>query len=167
MLDNEYALIRLFAIAPIIKGRKKLQKTVYLLQQAGVPYTEKFKYYHYGPYSSELQVEIDRLVRQELINETYTGDAYVYKITEKGEEFIQQYSSLNNCKFELSEHLVKRIIDNNTSILEMASTYAYLLEMGYKEEDAMVKAGELKPHLYERLDEARKLYEDICRNVSN
>lgn len=167
MLDNEYALIRLFTVTPTIEGRKRFQKTVYLLQQIGFPYAEKFKYYHYGPYSSELQAEIDRLVRYELINETYTGDAYVYEITEKGKEFIQQYSSLNSGSFELPEHLVKRIIETNTPVLEMASTYAYLLEMGYKEEEAMVKASELKPHLEYCLDKARTLYEDICRDMSN
>ena len=167
MLDNEYALLRLFTVASTIEGRKRFQKTVYLLQQIGISYTEKFKYYHYGPYSSELQAEIDRLVRYELINETYTGDAYVYNITDKGEEFIHRYNSLNSDSFQLPEHLVKRIIETNTPVLEMASTYAYLLEMGYKEEEAMEKAIELKPHLGNRLDEARILYEDICRDIRN
>lgn len=167
MLDNEYALIRLFTVVPTIEGRKRFQKTVYLLQQIGIPYAEKFKYYHYGPYSSELQAEVDRLVHNELINETYTGDAYVYEITSKGKDFVQQYSSLNSGSFELPEHLVKRIIKTNTPVLEMASTYAYLLEMGYKEEDAMVKALELKPHLEYCLDKARTLYNDICGDMSN
>lgn len=162
MLNNEYALIRLFEVTPRIEGRKKLQKTVYLLQQMGVPYNEKFRYHYYGPYSSELQAEVDRLVRYELLNETFTGDAYVYEITNKGKDFIQQYSSLNSSSFDLPEHLVKRIVETSTPVLEMASTYAYLLEMGYKEADAMAKAIELKPHLEYCLDKARALYDDIC-----
>lgn len=162
MLDNEYALIRLFEVTPRFEGRKRLQKTVYLLQQMGVPYNEKFKYHHYGPYSSELQAEVDRLVRFELLNETFTGDAYVYEITSKGKDFIREYSGLNGSSFEFPEHVAERIVGNSTSVLEMASTYAYLLEMGYKEAEAMAKALELKPHLEYCLDKARALYDDIC-----
>lgn len=161
MLDNEYALIRLFDVAPTISGRKRFQKVVYLLQQIGIPYTEKFRYHHFGPYSSELQAEMDNLVNYELIDESYTGETYVYKITDKGKKFSEQYNTLNNRNFELPEQLVRQIIDTDTPVLELASTYAYLLEMGYKREEAVVKAIELKPHLQNRLDEAITLFEDI------
>lgn len=163
MLDNEYALMRLFDVTPTIKGRKRFQKVVYLLQQIGLPYTEKFRYYHYGPYSSELQAEIDNLVNYELVDECYTGETYVYKATEKGADFSLEYNTLNNRGFELPVQLVKQIIDTDTPVLEMASTYAYLLEMGYKREEAVAKAIKLKPHLQNRLDEAITLFDDITQ----
>ncbi|NLC51352.1 MAG: hypothetical protein GX764_03480, partial [Firmicutes bacterium] len=84
MLRNEYALTCLFNSVQQIIGRKRLQKTVYLLQQIGFPYAGKFTYHHYGPYSSELQAEIDRLVDYRLLSETYNNKAYIYKITEDG-----------------------------------------------------------------------------------
>lgn len=167
MLNKEYALMQLFDVAPVIKGRKRFQKVVYLLQQIGVPYSEKFRYYHYGPYSSELQVEIDNLVNYELVNESYTGETYVYEITDKGTNFSLEYNALDNRGFRLPRQVVKQIIDTDTPVLELASTYAYLLEMGYKRAEAVIKATELKPHLQNRLDEAINLFEDISKtNIS-
>ena len=34
-----------------IEGRTKFQKIVYILQNLGVPFEEKFTYHYFGPYS--------------------------------------------------------------------------------------------------------------------
>lgn len=161
MLNNEYALISLFKTVSKITGRKRLQKTVYLLQQAGVPYVEKFSYHHYGPYSSELQARINMLVDHGLLSETYDSKAYTYKITEEGSLFIEKYEEAFNNVFDLPRNTVNQLMGTNTSVLEMASTYAYLLEMGYQREKALTKASELKPYLVNVLDDAQVLYDSL------
>ncbi|NMB40895.1 MAG: hypothetical protein GX996_03055 [Firmicutes bacterium] len=161
MLSNEYALISLFAFVTKIIGRKKLQKMVYLLQQAGVPYNLKFRYHHYGPYSAELQAEIDRLIGHQLLTETYDGVAYTYEITEQGRSFLQKYKEVIGHFFDLPIPAVEKLMETDTSVLEMASTYAYLLEMGYQQQDAINKTEELKPLLKNHLEEAENLLHSI------
>jgi len=67
---------------------------VYLLQQTGLPYSQKFSYYHYGPYSAELRVDIDRLIDHKLLKETYSQATYAYKITGEGNLFLQKYKEV-------------------------------------------------------------------------
>lgn len=161
MLRNEYALVLLLNSVSKIVGRKRLQKVVYLLQQTGVPFTEKFSYHHYGPYSSELQAEIDRLVDYQLVSETCNNACYTYEITEEGIKFLETYQKVVGEKFSLPQEIVMRLMNTNTQVLEMASTYAYLLEMGYKQKEALAKALELKPHLKGFLSEAKMLFDEI------
>lgn len=161
MLSNEYALIKLFASVEQITGRKKLQKMVYLLQQRGILYNQKFKYHHYGPYSYELQSQIDRLVEHQLLAEIYTDVTYSYNITAEGKLFLQKHEQVFNSAFDLPTDAVKKLVMTDTAVLEMASTYAYLLEMGYEQREAEGRAVELKPHLERCLDEARTLFHDV------
>jgi len=161
MLRNEYALVLLLGSVPKIMGRKRLQKTVYLLQQAGVPFFEKFSYHHYGPYSAELQAEVDRLVDYGLVSETCNNAFYTYEITEEGRKFLETYEKVVGEKFSLPSNIVERLMRASTQVLEMASTYAYLLEMGYKKEEALAKALELKPHLKDFLPDAQALVEQL------
>lgn len=166
MLRNEYALTCLFNSVQQIIGRKRLQKTVYLLQQIGFPYAGKFTYHHYGPYSSELQAEIDRLVDYRLLSETYNNKAYIYKITEDGITFIKEYEEFFGIACNLPQEIVQQLTEASVSVLEMASTYVYLLEIGYKKEEASRKAQELKPHLKDCLDEAITLFENLQQTTN-
>lgn len=161
MLRNEYVLVLLLNSVPKIVGRKRLQKMVYLLQQIGAPFNEKFSYHHYGPYSSELQADIDRLVDYRLLSETYNNAFYTYEITEEGTSFLETYEKVVGEKSSLPQNIVERLVNTNTQVLEMASTYAYLLEMGYKKEEALAKALELKPHLKDYLHEAQALFDEL------
>ena len=45
-----------------IDGRTKFQKIVYILKNNGVNFEEQFKYHYFGPYSPELQLEIEELI---------------------------------------------------------------------------------------------------------
>lgn len=161
MLNSERALVYLLSMVSEIAGRKRLQKMVYLLQRTGAPYHEKFSYHHYGPYSSELQAEVDRLVDLALLEEEYNNRCYIYKITKEGESFLENYNKIIGDSFDLPQNTISQLMKVNTSVLEMASTYAYLLEMGYKEQDALKKALELKPHLGCYLEDAKNLLLEI------
>lgn len=69
-----------------LEGRKRLQKVVYLLQQAGCPLGCQYVLHHYGPYSRDVADICDEMVAADLIEEdceTSTGATrYVYRLAE-------------------------------------------------------------------------------------
>jgi len=54
--------MQFFEIAKKVEGRIKLQKVIYILQTKGlVNFELDYKYALYGPYSQDLQLQIDYL----------------------------------------------------------------------------------------------------------
>jgi uncharacterized protein YwgA len=161
MFEQEYALLKLFEKANRIEGRKKLQKTVHLLQMAGVPFGMDFKYHYYGPYSAELQSYIDVLVDYGMLREDNQGDTYIYEMTDKGKEFMQKYRETVGNDFSLPTESVERVLSYPATTLELTSTIGYLISLGYTMDVAKSKALELKPHLKNYLDKAEALYNSM------
>lgn len=164
MFKTTYALLDLLETLDTVKGRKRLQKTVHLLQLRKNPFKFFYQYHFYGPYSSELQIEINSLVTKDYITETKMDGTYLYQITEKGRSFKKdlelQFKGSVNVEHELS----KLLNSQSTSLLEMASTYAYLIDNGYKPYEAGNKCRELKPHLVKELDSAIEFYNEHIVN---
>jgi len=74
-----------------IRGRKRFQKIVFLLQEKfGVDSTYRFTSYLYGPYSSQLQNDIDTLGRIQLLNEGKDGGIFVYRSTRLDRKLMKQ-----------------------------------------------------------------------------
>jgi len=140
-----------------IKGRKKLQKIIFLLENKGMEAPYKYSYHFYGPYSAQLQDEVEFLVQQNFLEEINQGGTYLYKITDHGKEFKKQID--DNYGVSIDKDLLLKLNNENSQFLEMLSTYVFLLESGYDEDTAKDKAIELKPHLRDFLDEAVKFYE--------
>lgn len=159
MFQNTHRLLTFINLAENIRGRKKLQKIIHLLTSAGTDFPFRYRYHHYGPYSSQLQFEMDQLVEQGYINEKLINGAYDYSITEKGKEFRQRLKDEANYAFEINEKLFNQLIDRETPFLEMFSTYVFLREKGDSEEEARQTAAQLKPKLTFYLDEAARSYE--------
>jgi len=73
-----------------VKGRTRFQKFVYLLKEKyGLELSYKFMPYYYGPYSDDLQSDIDILSRLDIINvepvSLFEGRVlYVHTLTDKG-----------------------------------------------------------------------------------
>ncbi|MHB8073991.1 YwgA family protein [Desulfosporosinus fructosivorans] len=156
MFDSAYLLLSLFDDVELVEGRKKLQKMVHLLTTAGAAFSFKYQYHHYGPYSAQLQDEINFMVRQGFIEEFKEKETYVYKITERGKEFKLSLERTNNG--DLNRELVLSLNEHSSQFLEMVSTYAFLLDSGYDSDSAIQKAIELKPHLSGYSEDARKYY---------
>ncbi|MCS7365125.1 MAG: hypothetical protein NDF54_06805 [archaeon GB-1867-035] len=75
----------------VIEGRKRFQKIVFLLKEKyGIPLKYSFLSYYYGPYSKELQRDLNILVRLGLIEEDFDGVMYTYKLTELGEKLLNK-----------------------------------------------------------------------------
>lgn len=70
-----------------IAGRTRFQKIVFLLKsKEGVHFDYRFIPYYYGPYSAELQLEINLLEAAGLIQVTpQDGSLYMHRLTQEGE----------------------------------------------------------------------------------
>lgn len=75
MLDNLVAYI-VEKYGPI-KGKKIFQKIFYFLTEMGIPTNLKYSLYHYGPYSSELDIKSNSLERKGAITIKKEGIKYV------------------------------------------------------------------------------------------
>jgi len=82
----------------VIEGRTKLQKMVFLLKEMhGVNFSYNFTPYFYGPYSLDLQTDMDYLVSLGLVEETRestaSGIRYNYELTEEGSRLADSLKS--------------------------------------------------------------------------
>lgn len=74
-----------------IEGRKRLQKIIFLLQeQFGIEFSYRFVPYLYGPYSSQLQNDIDILTRTGYLKVSKIDYLFFYEITPMGKEITSQ-----------------------------------------------------------------------------
>lgn len=66
----------------VVNGLMRLRKTIYLLQQAGMPLYMEFEFGHFGPWSRSLESNVDILVRDKLVTEhCKVGSEYQYVYT--------------------------------------------------------------------------------------
>lgn len=161
MFDSAYRLLKLFAESAPIKGRKKLQKMVYLLTAAGAPYHYKYRYHHFGPYSEQLQAEVSELVEKGYLSETNKDSTYEYAITDKGTMLMERLEQEEGYSCFIDPKLTEMCARQTPTFLEIASTYAFLVQSGDEPERAREKAMELKHHLADMIDEAVAFYEQI------
>jgi len=157
MFEATSSVLSIFAVVGKVQGRKKIQKMVHLLDAAGNRMPFKYEYHHYGPYSAELQAELNDLSQKNLLHEDIQDETYVYEITDKGREYK---AKLDRLGFEVSidAELVKSLAKKSSQFLEMVSTYAFLLNSGLKPQEAREKALELKFHLKDYIDSAIDFY---------
>ena len=80
MLEDYLKVMGLIKEAGEIRTRKRVQKLVYLLQQRGAPFNEHFGLNYYGPYSNELQIELDQLQEANLIDQKFEEGSYFYRL---------------------------------------------------------------------------------------
>ena len=100
-----------------IEGRKQFQKAVFLLKEYyKIEFTYHFIPYLYGPYSSQLQIDIDNLARTGYLKASKVGPLYYYEITLLGEklagEIEREYGQSQ------SKDLAKRVVDLKESTTE-------------------------------------------------
>lgn len=158
MFETKFTLLSLFAEIDTLTGRKKLQKTVHLLNQKSKAFPFRFEYHHFGPYSSQLQSEIAALVNEGYVEEIHERGAYTYRITESGLSLKGTLGELQSNPPSFDVMLAKELVQEDAQFLEMVSTYAFLVNSGYPSQEANQKMIELKPHLTHLADEAVQYY---------
>src|SRR5690348_7988727 len=85
-----------------IEGRIRLQKLIYLLQHLGVPFSEKYTYLHFGPFSHDLQYEVEELKRYGLLSEEGgpPSSPYYYSLGPKAEELLARLTPAERRKID-------------------------------------------------------------------
>jgi len=97
--DIALLLLSMFFHRKTVKGRTRLQKTIYLLKHKyKSPFGFSFRHYYYGPYSDDLADALSLLEAADLVKEK--GEMldinlirYNYELTEKGQEFCKDLAS--------------------------------------------------------------------------
>ncbi|ANB58631.1 hypothetical protein GFC29_2665 [Anoxybacillus sp. B7M1] len=125
MLTEHAKIVKAFAAAGEIVGRKKLQKMIYIAKKLNFPFYEKFDFHFYGPYSEELTWRIEELCNLGFLNEVKEKKGgyfqYRYTLTEAGADFLKHYDihmpHLTECLQDMNEQ--------NSRFLELVSTILY------------------------------------------
>lgn len=141
---TRYQLAKLVQWAGTLQTRKRLQKTVYLLQQAGVPFCDQFHLHFYGPYSHDLAGTVDEMVTAGLIKEECLGSSYNYSLEPPVEQALEELEKEDYGKKALAEltpfkPLFDELQETDLRVLELASTVVYHRKRGGGAE-AAVKA---------------------------
>ncbi len=157
--DDLDRIVSLVSIAGKIDGRIKFQKMVYILQCKGAGFEEWFKYHHYGPYSLDLQLEIDELVCNDQLSEDFDdgSGSYSYSISADGgrPEVLKRF-----------EALISLLNKASSSILELVGTIFFLRVEENITDNQIIEAKLkfLKPHLERKIKEAL-VFEDKVNAV--
>jgi len=156
MFEDYIPILSLLKEAGKIATRKKIQKIVFFLKQIDAPFNEKFSLHHYGPYSPELQIELDQLEDLGFIKQSYNNNTYEFLLDEEGEKLLNQYpESSKKVNTELFIKLIGKLNLLQPYLLESMSTIVYF-EKSYGQNKESVKEAvcKLKPHLKDIFDDA-------------
>ncbi len=124
-----------------LQGRKRLQKVVFFLQQAGCPLDCHYSLHHFGPYSRDVADICDEMVAAGLVNES-AGGQYEYKLTPQTVALLDRCRDPEMTKFKVhGEQLIKE----KPWSLELGSTILfYFSQNGGDWDDATRKACDFK-----------------------
>lgn len=143
------SLTQLLVVAGEVRGRKKLQKIVYIAQELGYPFPEPFDLHIWGPYSEILTVKLKEMTDWGFARETaLPGPAgnqqYVYAPgpnadralaePDHGEEHGEGFGAL-----------VRHLNAQEATFLEGVATVIYLREKGKPDDEVRAMLTRLKP----------------------
>ena len=120
-----------------IQGRKRMQKVVYLLQQAGCPITADYTLHHYGPYSRDVANITDVMVAEGLLAENAQGQ-YDYSLGEQTRPMIEQAVARRGAaahEFEAFHRQAVELLKEDLWTLELGSTILYFVRTQKDSED--------------------------------
>jgi len=114
-----------------IKGRTRIQKMLYLVNQTGWNAIKDYHFYQYGPYSNWLKRELDILVQRGLVNEEQeaTSDEktiYNYTITTDGTKYLKTINLQPPDLVKKTEAFLDELKNYRTSDLEIMTSLYFL-----------------------------------------
>ena len=130
-----------------VEGRKKLQKLVHLLQHFGAPFGFRYGYLNFGPYSSDLQSQLQVFEEEGLIKETPVQGFYRTSRFEAEPELNDLVSRVAGDAEPEWSPLAARLSEKSGSELEALSTIIFLREGGKSGEALKRSFCDLKPKL--------------------
>ncbi|PAW76938.1 MAG: hypothetical protein B9S32_13500 [Verrucomicrobia bacterium Tous-C9LFEB] len=155
-------LLQLVDALSSIEGRKKLQKTVHILKELGVPFSEKFEYSYYGMYSPQLKNEIDALVSESLLEEESVSSSHgiCYRIKAKP-TLRQLLLEVNGSEAGSWIEIAKKLNSWSPQELEGISTLFFLQHSGVPSDSRLIKLLELKPHLKDLASDCDAKFDEL------
>jgi len=142
-------------------GKTRLQKTVYLLQAAGIDLGFDFEYHYYGPYSEEISenMEFSEYSGHLTVDEEFGYNSVPYTVFSlKEPPGIDEDKERDNS----IRHVLEFLKDCPTVVLELTATLHFLEHDGYadqaEKELRLRKSTKASP---ERIEKAKKLLSDI------
>jgi len=154
---HSYHLAQLVDWAGTLETRKRLQKVVYLLQQAGCPLDADFTLHHYGPYSFEVARLTDALVQQGLLDEkeshNFAGRQYSYSLTERAKKALQNAKASPHSSIDEYEGQARKLLQEpDLRKLEYAATISYFYSHVKDWNLALIRAADFKGQQANSLD---------------
>jgi uncharacterized protein len=132
---KDYWLAKLIGCVDAVDSRKRLQKSVYLLQLSGSPLVCDYILHHYGPYSFDLAALIDQLDGAGVIEETpepLSPGVVRYRsvVTPGGKRALDEFEQTDRGRqlCDEIEPFIEQFQDLNARdawVLELAATVAF------------------------------------------
>lgn len=151
---NIYALAKLIESVKEVDSRKRLQKSLFLLQAAGCDLDAEYFLHFYGPYSREVANATDELEQAGAIHEeqhpTQWGVQYSYSITDHGRGLLVNHEKTAEgieAKKAIASYIERFKTLNEVPLwtLELAATIAfYKVKSNFDWDTAKAKTGEFK-----------------------
>lgn len=150
---TNYQLAKLILMAGGLQSRKRVQKTMHLLQAAGCPLDVDFRLHFYGPYSAELADLLDRMTRAEVLVETpqttSVGTQYDYRFNEQMRESLECFDQTREgriAKRQIEQHAdwLQTLCQTDARVLELASTVVAFGEAGRTWDEAVEETADFK-----------------------
>jgi len=140
---KDYWLAKLISSVTEVDSRKRLQKSIYLLQRAGCPLQFSYILHYYGPYSFELAGLIDQLKGADIIDESpeqtgFGGVRYRSEISQKGKRVLENFQKSKTGKKVYGQiqpfiPIFEKLNQKDLWVLELAATIAYFYEGNWAE----------------------------------
>jgi uncharacterized protein YwgA len=147
---RDYWLAKLIGSVSEVDSRKKLQKSLYLLSfRKGFPLKFDYFLHYYGPYSRDLVALVDQLDSTDILKEKQYGSAIHSKLTEEGSQILKYYENIPEGQVALKTiepflDSFKHLCNEETWVLELASTLAYFYQADQKWETAIELTADFK-----------------------
>jgi uncharacterized protein YwgA len=150
---TRYQLAKLVEWAETLHSRKRLQKVVFLLQNAGCPFEADFTLHYFGPYSQDVAHIADEMTQAGLLDEkeeeTGIGKTFHYALTEKTKgllsDFEQSSKGRNEAKaIESFKAKAIELMKEDLKDLEYAATLVFFRQRKMEWDEAIDKTCQFK-----------------------
>ncbi|MGQ4834519.1 MAG: hypothetical protein ACP6IS_11580 [Candidatus Asgardarchaeia archaeon] len=127
-----------------VRGKKALQKIVYFLESAGIPLSYMFRWWFYGPFSRELDIDIDYLIAEDIfVYQTAPNKVAKLSVKEKDFDTYPLDEKYRNKIDNVLNELRRITNDFNPMDLELAASIHFILtnvnSITSRDEDTVVR----------------------------
>lgn len=145
MFSPYRALTRMLATAGEVRGRKKLQKMVFVAQSLGHPFPEPFELHVWGPYSEVLALKLKEMTdwgfaAEEVLPGPAGNQHYIYRPGPNADRALEGEPA-----GEQLAGLLQHLNGQEATFLEGVATVLYLRAKGEPEAAVGEKLSRLKP----------------------